>query len=761
MNDFFDTENKTPDPDVGTRAAGDGGADAVGGAPYTENGAAPSQAGGAADGGQAPAGQSDGRPFGQSAGQPNRQPAGTPGAARDGSCPPGSNYPQNGGARRGGYNAPGGNYPPNGSYPPNGNYPPNGGAYPPGYYPPNPNMYPPGGNAPWYGARSAEKPRLRLTSGDKILAPVMLALSILTVAIGVFEEMRLGFSIGFALLFLCASAYLAGGEKRRHAGPFGYVCGALGLASGGVYAICSNVLVRLCAFPLMIVLSVIWLYSLSGRQTDGGDLGLVSSVWRYGIAKPLGGIPAALAALVAGNGKKDRKTGKILIGLLCAVPVLCVLIPLLSHADAAFEGLLENFTDHFGERLAQVVIGLVLTPFLLSFCYNLKRRPAAPPRERQLGKVDGAFSGAFLAVIAGIYLIYLFSQLAYFTNAFKGFLPADFSYAEYARRGFFELCLIALINLALIFLTLILTRRNNDRLPAFVTAACVFIALFTLLLVCVDIAKMCMYIGEYGMTAPRLMSSAFMVFIAIVFFAVMLRMFRPRVKVLHTAVVTAGVIVLALGFVNVNRVAARYNYEAYMDGRLKEIDVNALGYDFDDEGIPYLELLAKNAEEESVRLQAADVLYSCGDRYYEDWWRSMDEDCSTDRTYSFFESNLPILQAYRIYEQYFTDTFPMKYAFTEQFRRGGRTAEEPTTEPVTAEEPTTEVPTTQAPVTEAPTEAATQAPAAQAPATTQPAAETPAGGTTGPAATPETTVPATQPSGAPSVSMAPTPTSPV
>ncbi|MDR9824369.1 DUF4153 domain-containing protein, partial [Vibrio sp. FNV 38] len=49
--------------------------------------------------------------------------------------------------------------------------------------------------------------------------------------------------------------------------------------------------------------------------------------------------------------------------------------------------------------------------------------------------------------ICVLYLIYVFSQMQYFVSAFAGLLPGDMIYSEYARRGFFELCAIAVINL--------------------------------------------------------------------------------------------------------------------------------------------------------------------------------------------------------------------------------------------------------------------------------------------------------------------------
>ena len=58
---------------------------------------------------------------------------------------------------------------------------------------------------------------------------------------------------------------------------------------------------------------------------------------------------------------------------------------------------------------------------------------------------------------------------------------------------------------------------------------------------------MVMYISRYGMTVDRVFSSAFMVFTAVVFLSMVLRCFSEKVKILHTAFIAAGIILLILG----------------------------------------------------------------------------------------------------------------------------------------------------------------------------------------------------------------------
>ena len=58
--------------------------------------------------------------------------------------------------------------------------------------------------------------------------------------------------------------------------------------------------------------------------------------------------------------------------------------------------------------------------------------------------------------------------------------------------------------------------------------------------------------------------------------------------------------VLILGTVNVNRVCAWYNYDSYMTGRLRSVDVEAI-YNLGHEGIPYITNLADDVDPDVAR----------------------------------------------------------------------------------------------------------------------------------------------------------------
>jgi hypothetical protein len=132
---------------------------------------------------------------------------------------------------------------------------------------------------------------------------------------------------------------------------------------------------------------------------------------------------------------------------------------------------------------------------------------------------------------------------------------------------------------------------------------------------------MALYIREYGMTVLRLGVSAFMVFMAAVFLAALLRLFIRRVRVLQVSAVAAAAVLIVLGAGNINGFVAEYNYNAYAAGQLQKIDASYLG-DLGPEGAPYLvKLMEDENGSPALRREAATAFYRvCCDALYQNEW---------------------------------------------------------------------------------------------------------------------------------------------
>ena len=458
-------------------------------------------------------------------------------------------------------------------------------------------------NAPWAGAHeSPAKPGFPTKGRELILAALLLVLSI-ALCNSIFYA---GFNLGYAVCSLGILAASVVYVLRRR--PSGYCMALLGLSAVILASFVRSddgfvKFVMLC-FVAVAVNVALALGSCKNRYNPAGFLSLLDAprtffAQGFGTWSPsFRGLTAALKGLTG----KSRTGGAVALGLVIAVPVLAVMIPLLTSADAAFDGLLRLLPEmDFRELVTSVFLGCLVFPVVYSRCAGL--RHGAPAEEK---KSEGKFMNHItvitaLSMVCLLYGVYLLSQLAYFVGGFSGILPEGFTMAAYARRGFFEMAALCGINLGIIALSVGLVRKE-PRAPLALRLECLFVGVVTLFLVVSASAKMGMYIGSYGLTRLRVMTEVIMVFLGLATAMVCLWLFVPKFAYMKAVLILALVMGAAVSWMDVDTLVARYNVRAYQSGKLDTVDVAYLAT-LSDGAVPYLEELTRD-ENTAVRAEA-------------------------------------------------------------------------------------------------------------------------------------------------------------
>ncbi|MBQ8195774.1 MAG: DUF4173 domain-containing protein [Oscillospiraceae bacterium] len=320
--------------------------------------------------------------------------------------------------------------------------------------------------------------------------------------------------------------------------------------------------------------------SLSGAKLFGerfvGDM--LCSVFARPFAS-YGECPKAAFGLL-GRMKSGKSLLYVFVGLLIAVPLTIVVAALLISSDAMFEDFMADILDKL-PRLSFSLIGdmfwgVFVAMFLGGILFSAEKRTERSDEAPKFRFIPLAATLTAVTPICVFYLAYLIIQLRYLTAAFGGSLPEGVSYSDFARDGFFELCVVASINLVVILLMQAFTvRRENDRRPGALTVYTVMISVFTLLLIVTAVCKMFIYIGEYGMTPLRVYTTWFMALLAIFFVIIILWQF-VKLPLWRTVFAAFTVMFAVLCFSNTDGFIARYNVEAYHSGALSEVDMSLL-----------------------------------------------------------------------------------------------------------------------------------------------------------------------------------------
>ncbi len=370
---------------------------------------------------------------------------------------------------------------------------------------------------------------------------------------------------------------------------------------------CTNGLINTLAATFTFFLLFYLAISLSGAELFGEHLAadLIEAVCVRPFMEFTEG-PAAAKKLLK-NPKSCKTALYVLLGLLCSVPLSIVVLFLLRCSDSMFADWMDKVFDmmpSFGfSYVWELILAIPVWMYLFGGLAAIRTKWTRPCVDMKKGRVLPAILGyTTITPICVFYVLYIVVQLNYFTAAFGGTLPGEYSYASYARKGFFELCIIAMLNLGVIvIMNLFLKRKEDGTASVAMKVYCTVLSGVTILLIVSALSKMILYIREMGMTPLRIYTSWFMLVMAVFFVLIIVSQYT-KLRFCKAAFVGFTVLFAMLCFSNVDGMIAKYNVNAYQTGKLTRVDFGVLER-LGDAALVHVELLT-DTEDETVAEQA-------------------------------------------------------------------------------------------------------------------------------------------------------------
>ncbi|SCW50547.1 protein of unknown function [Ruminococcaceae bacterium YRB3002] len=289
---------------------------------------------------------------------------------------------------------------------------------------------------------------------------------------------------------------------------------------------------HLCALYVAIISNRLWYEGRTGSF-------IIADLFNAGVIKAFTGVPNifidlvnlgksgkasadAEAALPGEKKSKGSAVGAVLI-ILVMIPIFCIAVALLTkinpYFDKAVSGLLKNFTFKIDAiwLINNIFYFIFAVPTSL-YLYGLLSKSADSDGSKEKKAFEGLvrwrqscrkISPVVSAVVTGLfavlYLVFFIYEGSYLFSAFAGRLPEEFTAAEYARRGFFELTGIMFINM-LIFL--LVSYFENRDLPGRKGSVAMIIALMSesVIFAAVSFSKLALYYSRFGYTPKRLLA---------------------------------------------------------------------------------------------------------------------------------------------------------------------------------------------------------------------------------------------------------------
>jgi hypothetical protein len=197
---------------------------------------------------------------------------------------------------------------------------------------------------------------------------------------------------------------------------------------------------------------------------------------------------------------KNDRARNIFIGIIISLPILWIVLALLSGADLLFGEMTRDIFSFLFSSDILAVGFMVLFGFLSCYLILCGAATKAGIDEIKIRtKADTTIAVTVMSTLCLVYVLFCGIQIIYLFANGLFVLPEGFTFAEYARRGFFELLAVTIINIILMLLCSAFFKESKLlRLILTVMTICTYIMIIS------ATYRMLLYISVYHLTFLRL-----------------------------------------------------------------------------------------------------------------------------------------------------------------------------------------------------------------------------------------------------------------
>lgn len=384
---------------------------------------------------------------------------------------------------------------------------------------------------------------------ERAAAVVLAAMGLGLVGQFLYADVALGINVPIGVALLLAAGWLLGRRRRPALGDTWLAPAALAFAA----------FAALRADPTIVALDVAVALALcaAALATFGG---------REIVTRPLGGlvdgVAGALGWLVTGaipavgDARPQLRRGAgglgsmtalvpILRGLAVAIPLAIVFVVLFASADAVFASVLDDVigwkvdVDNILWRVVLAVALAWLAAGGIALAASAPSRADGSARATRSWSVGSIEIVTVLVVLNLLFAAFVVLQGAYLFGGLDTLAATGLTYAQYARRGFFELVAVVLLATAIVVGA---ERLARHRPPLLIGAAASLAALSGVVLVSAA-QRLHLYQAAYGWTELRLYVLGTIVLLGLTLIALVAALTIDRVRWLGHVVLASGLVI--------------------------------------------------------------------------------------------------------------------------------------------------------------------------------------------------------------------------
>lgn len=377
---------------------------------------------------------------------------------------------------------------------------------------------------------------------------------------------------------LAVGLLLAVWKDAKHSfhGWLGIVAG-LGIAlSHGLYAQRHMTPLNVLIAPIMIIYGA-WVLHFGAGPVEGLIRNYIGDFAK--IFLPFGATVRYLRSLFSRDGgasATSKATTNTISGIILALIVLAVLIPILSSSDAVFAQMFSSVVNPLNEfftwlassdvRLDKIIIFLIVGAIALAVMVFFNSARAAKEVKGISRTIERSIFNIMARSVAVVYVLFAFIQIKYLLLGAA--LPEGITYSEYAVSGFRQLIGISFVNIALMLLA---PHYRKGESKGLYMALLWIVFLSSMVIWASSLFRLTLYIQAYGLTFMRIMPLSFIIYLGyglIISFAGIFYSNIQRSNMLVYGLVIRYAISQLAG---VDAIIANYNIKRYVTAEIKDV----------------------------------------------------------------------------------------------------------------------------------------------------------------------------------------------
>lgn len=313
-----------------------------------------------------------------------------------------------------------------------------------------------------------------------------------------------------------------------------------------------------------------------------------------------------------GQLKEQKKISQVIKGVLMALPLLFIFLLLFSSADLVFFKYLSNLIHIEPETLYRSVIIIFVTAiFVGAFGYVFRATDSAfqsSNTSAKISRIGIIETSVFLGLINVLFLAFIAVQLKYLFGGEKNIVALGFTYAEYARKGFFELIIVAIISFLVLWSTeKYIVKKDIGHTFQFKILSS-FLIVQALVIMVSSFKRLLLYENAFGFTTQRFYSHAFIIWLGIIFILLLHKILINQKEKIFIFFAYLSILVFLAGFniINPDAFIARQNIKHFLNNG--NLDVYYLSW-LSQDAIPEVIKVFDLTQDEEIKRNLARNLY--------------------------------------------------------------------------------------------------------------------------------------------------------